>query len=50
MGKVTENNRKPGSARVGTNLFAKDMRVISDKYREGYERTFRNKKKKTTQK
>ena len=49
MGRVTQQNRKPGSARVKTNIFAKDMRVISDKYREGYDRTF-GKKKKTTQK
>ena len=30
---------------VKTNLFAKDMRVISDKYRKGYEGTFCTKKK-----
>lgn len=43
MGKVTEQNRKPGSSRVGTNLFAKDMRVISNKYRRGYDRIFKKK-------
>jgi len=40
MSQVTKQSRNPGSARVKTNLFAKDMRVISDKYRRGWERIF----------
>lgn len=43
--KITKQSRKPRSNRVGTNLFAKDMRVISEAYRTGYDNIKWNKKK-----
>ena len=46
MGKKTQEGRRPGSNRLGTILFGKGQRIISDKYREGWERTFGGKKKK----
>ena len=36
-GKVTKQSRRPGSNRMGTNMFSKNMRVISDEYRKGYD-------------
>ena len=45
----TKEGRNPGSSRVGTNMFGKGQRVISDAYRVGWEHAFgTGKKKKVT--
>ena len=42
----TKQTRKPGSNRVGTNLFGKNMRIITDEYRKGWDLAFGTGKKK----
>ena len=39
--KITKQSRKPGSNRVGTNLFGKGQRIITDTYRKEYDRIFK---------
>lgn len=46
MGKVTEQNRKPGSNRLKSMIYGKYQRTITPQYRKEYERIFRNKKTK----
>jgi len=46
MSQVTEENRRPGSSRLKTNLFGKGQRIISNKYRVGWERIFSKKSRK----
>ena len=49
MSQQTKESRKPGSNRVGTNLFGKNMRIITDEYRKGWDTAFgTGKKKKVT--
>jgi len=44
--KAKEENRRPGSSRLKTNLFGKGQRIISNKYRSGWERIFNSNSRK----
>ena len=45
MSQQIKQARTPGSNRVGTNMFGKGQRVISDAYRAGWEHAFGTGKK-----
>ena len=42
----TNETRKPGSNRLGTNMFGKGQRIITDAYRTGWDLAFVTGKKK----
>ena len=48
MSQQTKQSRKPGSNRIGTNLFGRGMRIITDEYRKGWDIAFGTGKKKKT--